>query len=116
MKISTRILQIALPIALLALLLSLAAGCSCYPPGTMPPKCQEWFDKGRMEGWQTGKQVGYQEGKAAGFQEGYAKGLEEGKKLAPACPTCPECPQQPTQPYYYPYSSYYQYNYPYPWR
>lgn len=117
MKRSTQILRVVLPVVLLALLASLFVGCACYPPGTMPPKCQEWFDKGRMEGWEIGKQ----EGKALGFQEGYAKGLEEGKKLVPPCPTCPECPRQQVQQPYYPYSPYYpyyQYYYPYPywWR
>jgi hypothetical protein len=112
MKRSRSTIRIVLPIILLSLLASIIAGCACYPPGTMPPKCQEWFDKGRMEGYEIGRQTGIQEGKAMGFQEGYNQGLEDGKKLAPACPTCPECPKQPT---YYPYNSpyYFPYRYPY---
>ena len=110
MKRSIRVVRIMIPVVLLALFAGVVMGCS--PPGTMPSKCQEWFDKGRMEGYEIGRQTGIQEGKAMGFQEGYNQGLEEGKKLAPACPTYPECPEQPTySPYNYPYN--YQYNYPY---
>jgi hypothetical protein len=110
MKINRRTPYIMLPIIVLALLGAFFAGCACVPPGTMPPVCQQWYEKGKTEGYDSGYNRGKEEGKATGYSEGYTKGLDEGKKLCPECPKCPECPQYQYQ-YQYPY--YYQYPYPY---
>ena len=124
MKISRRTLYIVLPVTVLALLGAFFAGCACVPPGTMPPVCQQWYDKGKQEGYNTGYNEGLNRGKESGYNEGYTKGLEEGKRLCPDCPKCPECPKYPEYQYnypyynypynYYPYSNYYPYySYPY---
>ena len=112
MKINRRTLYILLPVIVLALLGVVFAGFACVPPGTMPPVCQQWYEKGKTEGYNVGYSRGKEEGKATGYNEGYTKGLDEGKKLCPECPKCPECPQYQT-PSYYPYPYYYQDYYPY---
>lgn len=121
MKTNRRILYILFPIVMLALLGALFAGSACAPPGTIPSKCQPWYEKGKQEGYDQGLKEGYDRGKAdgkeVGFSEGYVKGLQEGKNLCPGCPQCPDCPQYPQQPYYYPYyGSPYYFGGPYYWR
>jgi len=116
MKINRLTLYILLPVTVLILLGVLFAGSACAPPGTIPRSCEQWYEKGKLEGYNTGYDEGYARGKEAGYNEGYIKGLQEGKSLCPQCPTCPTCP---TCPKYseYPYQNYYpyQYYYPYPY-
>ncbi|MGD0353787.1 MAG: hypothetical protein ABSB38_09920 [Dehalococcoidia bacterium] len=112
MKISRQTLCILLPVIVLVVLGAVLAGFACTPPGTMPTACQQWYDKGKLEGYNDGYNAGKTEGQSTGYNEGYAKGLQAGTALCPQCPTCPQCPQQQQQyPYYYPY----QYYYPYPY-
>ncbi len=114
MKFNRRIIFILLSTVVLALLGSLFAGCAWFRPGTMPRACQQWYDKGKQEGYINGFKEGYDrgrtDGKEVGYSEGFTKGIEEGKKLCPSCPECPKCPECP-YPYYYPY--YYPYPYYY---
>jgi hypothetical protein len=112
MKISRQTSYILLPITVLVLLGAFFAGSACTPPGTIPRSCEQWYEKGKLEGYNTGYNAGKTEGQSTGYNEGYAKGLQAGTALCPQCPTCPQCPQQQQQyPYYYPY----QYYYPYPY-
>ena len=114
MKINRRTLYILLPVFVLVLLGAFFAGSACVPPGTMPPVCQQWYDKGKTEGYNEGYSRGKEEGKSTGYNEGYTKGLQEGMTLCPECPTCPECPQYQYQsPYYYQYPFQFPYQYPY---
>lgn len=112
MKRNRRTLYIVFPTVVLALLGALFAGCGCTPSGTIPRACQQWYDQGKLEGYETGFMEGYDRGKAdgreVGYSDGYVKGLEEGKNLCPSCPVCPECPKYPEYQYYYPY-----YGFPY---
>jgi hypothetical protein len=111
MKISRRKLYILLPVIVLVILGALLAGFACVPPGTMPTACQQWYDKGKLDGYNDGYNKGKTEGQSAGYNEGYTKGLQDGTALCPQCPTCPQCPQQQQQyPYYYPYPYYYYYH------
>ncbi len=104
MKTRKRVLHILLPVIVLALLMALFAGAACAPPGTMPRKCEPWYEQGKQEGYNTGYNEGFGRGKEAGYNEGYLKGLQEGKALCPQCPTCPTCPKYPEYPQYqYPY-------------
>ena len=110
MKINRLALYILLPVTVLVLLGVLFAGSACTPPGTIPRSCVQWYEKGKLEGYNTGYDEGFARGKEAGYNEGYIKGLQEGKALCPQCPTCPACPTCPK------YSEYpYQYYYPWPW-
>jgi hypothetical protein len=112
MKINRLTLYILLPVTVLVLLGVLFVSSACTPPGTIPTACQQWYDKGKLDGYNDGYSKGKTEGQSAGYNEGYAKGLQDGTALCPQCPTCPQCPQQQQQyPYYYPY----QYYYPYPY-
>jgi hypothetical protein len=111
MKISRLTLYILLPIAVFILLGAFFAGTACVPPGTMPRACEQWYEKGKAEGYNTGYDEGYNRGKDAGYNDGYTQGLKEGKNLCPECPECPECPRYPEYPYSYQYYS--PYNYPY---
>ena len=117
MKMSRRVLYILLPVMVLALVGTFLSGC--VPPGTMPPACQKWYDKGNQEGYNIGFTEGYnkgkQEGMVTGYNEGYAKGLADGKQACPDCPKCPECPQYQFPYYFYQYPSLYPYPYPRPW-
>lgn len=111
---SRRTLYILLPIIALVVLGAVMAGLACTPPGTIPSACQQWYDKGKQDGYTDGYNAGKTEGQSAGYNEGYAKGLQAGTALCPQCPTCPQCPQQQYQyqyPYYYPYPRYYNYGY-----
>jgi hypothetical protein len=112
MKINRLTLYVLLPITVLVLLGAFLAGSACAPPGTIPRSCQQWYEKGKLDGYNAGYNEGYDRGKDAGYNEGYTKGLHEGMALCPECPKCPECPQYQT-PYYYPYPYYYQDYYPY---
>jgi len=113
MKISRRTLYILLPVVVLVVLGAILAGFACAPPGTMPKACQQWYDKGKLDGYNDGYTKGKADGQATGYNEGYVKGLQDGTALCPQCPTCPTCPQCPQQqyqyqyPYYYPYPHYY---------
>jgi len=113
MKISRRTLYILLPVVVLVVLGAVLAGFACAPPGTMPKACQQWYDKGKLDGYNDGYTKGKADGQATGYNEGYVKGLQDGTALCPQCPTCPTCPQCPQQqyqyqyPYYYPYPHYY---------
>jgi len=109
MKINRLPLYILLSIAVLVLLGAFFAGSACAPPGTIPRSCEQWYEKGKLEGYNAGYEEGYSRGKDAGFNEGYTRGLQEGKALCPQCPTCPTCPTCPKYPeyqYYYPYQYY----------
>ena len=116
MKISRRKLYILLPVIVLVILGAVLAGFACVPPGTMPTACQQWYDKGKLDGYNDGYSKGKTEGQSAGYNEGYAKGLQDGTALCPQCPTCPTCPTCPNYTEY-PYQNYYpyQYYYPYPY-
>ena len=113
MKTNRRVLYILFPIVVLAFIGASFASCACAPPGTIPRSCEQWYEKGKLEGYNTGYNEGFGRGKEAGYNEGYIKGLQEGKALCPECPTCPTCP---TCPEYsgYPYQYYYPY-WPYPY-
>ena len=111
MKISRRTLYILLPVVVLVVLGAVLAGLACSPPGTMPKACQQWYDKGKLDGYNDGYTKGKADGQATGYNEGYVKGLKDGTALCPQCPTCPQCPQQQQQyQYYYPYPYYYYYH------
>jgi hypothetical protein len=97
--------------AVLVLLGALFAGSACTPPGTIPRSCEQWYEKGKLEGYNDGYSKGKIDGQAAGFNDGYYKGLQDGKALCPQCPACPTCPTCPTYQYQYPY----QYYSPYPY-
>ena len=111
MKINRLILYILLPVTVLVLLGVLFASSACAPPGTIPRSCEQWYEKGKLEGYNNGYSKGKTEGQSTGYNEGYAKGLQDGTALCPQCPTCPTCP---TCPNYtdYPYQYYYP-SYPY---
>ena len=112
MKINRLTSYILLPVTVLVLLGVFFVGSACAPPGTIPRSCEQWYEKGKLEGYNDGYSKGKTEGQSTGYNEGYAKGLQDGTALCPQCPTCPQCPQQQQQyPYYYPY----QYYYPYPY-
>lgn len=112
MKISRRILYVSLPAIVLVIVGVALVGLACTPPGTIPSSCQQWYDKGKMDGYNDGYSQGKTDGQTVGYSDGYAKGLQDGKGLCPQCPTCPQCPQQQQQyPYYYPYPRYYYYGY-----
>jgi hypothetical protein len=113
MKINRLTSYIWLPVTVLVLLGVLFASSACAPPGTIPRSCEQWYEKGKLEGYNTGYDEGFGRGKEAGYNEGYTKGLQEGKALCPQCPTCPTCPTYPEYPYqnYYPYQYYYPYLY-----
>lgn len=101
-------LCVLIAVVVLALLGAFLPGCA--PPGTMPTVCQQWYDRGRLDGNTEGYAKGVQDGKAMGYTDGYSKGLADGKGSCPSCPQCPQCPPQYQTPYYY-----YQYPYPYPY-
>jgi len=108
MKTNRLTLYILLPVTVLVLLGVFLAGSACAPPGTIPRSCEQWYEKGKLEGYNTGYDEGYGRGKDAGYNEGYTKGLQEGMALCPQCPTCPTCPTCPkypeySYPYYFPY-------------
>lgn len=110
MRKNRRTLHILLPVIVLVIVGATLVGFACTPPGTMPSACQQWYDKGKMDGYNEGYSQGKIDGQTVGYSEGYTKGLQDGKALCPTCPTCPTCPQQQYQyqyPYYYPY--------PFPW-
>ncbi|MGA7677401.1 MAG: hypothetical protein WCA51_03395 [Dehalococcoidia bacterium] len=118
MKTNRLTLYILLPVTVLILLGAFLAGSACAPPGTIPRSCEQWYEKGKLEGYNTGYDKGYGRGKDAGYNEGYTKGLHEGMALCPQCPTCPTCPTCPQYPEYsYPYYSPYFYwdHYSCPW-
>ena len=111
MRKNRRTLYILLPIIVLAMVGSTLIGFGCTPSGTMPSACQQWYDKGKMDGYNAGYSQGKTDGQSVGYSEGYTKGLQDGKSLCPQCPTCPTCPQQQQYPYYYPYPRYYYWGY-----
>ena len=111
MKINRLTLYILLPVTVLVLLGVLFASSACAPPGTIPRSCEQWYDKGKLDGYNDGYTKGKADGQATGYNEGYVKGLKDGTALCPQCPTCPQCPQQQQQyQYYYPYPYYYYYH------
>jgi len=115
MKMKRLTLYIVLSVTVLALLGAVLAGSACTPPGTMPSKCQQWYDKGKLDGYNDGYNQGKIDGQAAGYNDGYTKGLQAGTALCPQCPTCPSCPSCPnytqyTTPYYY-YFPYWYWDY-----
>jgi hypothetical protein len=106
MKINRLTLYILLPVTVLVLLGAFLVGSACTPAGTIPRSCQQWYEKGKLDGYNSGYDEGYSRGKDAGYNEGYTKGLQEGMALCPQCPTCPSCPTCPqyseySYPYYY---------------
>jgi len=108
MKINKLTLYVLLPVTVLVLLGASLASSACAPPGTVPRSCEQWYEKGKLEGYNAGYDDGFGRGKDAGYNEGYTRGLQEGKALCPECPTCPTCPTCPKYPEYsYPY--YYNY-------
>jgi hypothetical protein len=115
MKISRRTSYILLPVIVLVVLGIILAGFACTPPGTMPASCQQWYDKGKLEGYSDGYNAGKIDGQSVGYNEGYTKGLQAGTALCPNCPSCPTCPSCPRSDYqyYYPYYQYYPYWYYY---
>ena len=111
MNIRRRLLYTLIPAIVLVILAAGLAGLACTPPGTIPASCQQWYDKGKLDGYTDGYSKGKTDGQTVGYSDGYTKGLQDGKSLCPQCPSCPTCPQQ-QYPYYYPYPRYY---YPYPY-
>ncbi len=111
MKIGWRTLYILIPVIVLVTLAAGLAGLACTPAGTIPSSCQQWYDKGKIDGYTDGYNKGKTDGQTVGYSDGYTKGLQDGKALCPQCPTCPTCPQQQQYPYYYPYPRYYYYPY-----
>jgi hypothetical protein len=110
MKISRRTLYILFPVIVLVIVGAALVGFACTPPGTMPKACQQWYDQGKLDGYNDGYAKGKADGQAAGYNEGYVKGMQDGTALCPQCPqcpSCPECPQQYQYPYYFPYPHYY---------
>ena len=121
MKINKLTLYVLLPVTVLVLLGVFFAGSACAPPGTVPRSCEQWYEKGKLEGYNAGYDDGFGRGEDAGYNEGYTKGLHEGKALCPECPTCPTCPTCPkyseySYPYYYNYFPYFFWDrYSCPW-
>jgi hypothetical protein len=81
-------MQIIISVALLALTGTILAGCTCVPPGTIPPACQQWYDQGKEDGTKIGYDQGYNDGQGKGYNDGYDKGYNDGKRDCPACPSC----------------------------
>ncbi|OGN91555.1 MAG: hypothetical protein A2Z75_07790 [Chloroflexi bacterium RBG_13_50_10] len=107
MKTRRRILYILLPVVSIVLLGALLAGSACTPAGTIPRSCEQWYEKGKLDGYNDGYSKGKTDGQAAGYNDGYYKGLQDGKALCPQCPTCPTCPTCHEYQYqYYPYQYY----------
>jgi len=112
MKMSRRMSFILTSAIVLVIVGVALAGFACTPAGTMPSTCQQWYNQGKMDGYNDGYAKGKADGQTVGYSDGYTKGLQEGKALCPQCPTCPTCPQQQQQyPYYYPYPYYYYHGY-----
>ncbi|MCJ7515177.1 MAG: hypothetical protein MUO89_04285, partial [Dehalococcoidia bacterium] len=75
MKTRRRKLYIILPVVSLVLLGALLVGSACTPPGTIPRSCEQWYEKGKIDGYNDGYSKGKIDGQSAGYNEGYTKGL-----------------------------------------
>jgi hypothetical protein len=79
MKMSRRKSFILMSAIVLVIVGAVLVGFACTPAGTMPPSCQQWYNQGKMDGYNDGYAKGKADGQTVGYSDGYTKGLQEGK-------------------------------------